>query len=206
LTPDRLQQFKRLLFRLWIFSPERLWLLSTGLGQRGHWMLAFWCKQLNTLIYSNSLAPAASVSPDVHLGHNSIGTVVAGNVQIGARVVIWQGVTLAAGAPRRRRAAASSAVGPDGPDPAVASGFAPTPEAGAAIRIVVEDGVVIGAHAQLLPLRGTLRIGRNARIGAGAIVTKDVPPGATVVSPPARIIEPDAPASSQTPPAEDVAR
>jgi serine O-acetyltransferase len=206
LTPERLQQFKRMLSRLWIFSPERLWLLSIGLRERGHWILAFWCKQLNTLIYSNSLAPAASVSPDVYLGHNSIGTVVAGNVQIGSRVVLWHGVTLAAGAPPRRPAGASQASAAGGPGDGAAEASAAMPAAGAATRIVVEDGVVIGAHAQLLPLRGTLRIGRNARIGAGAVVTEDVPPGATVVSPPARIVERPAPGGTQTPPAEDLAR
>ena len=52
-------------------------------------------------------------------------------------------------------------------------------------QIVVEDGVRIGTNAVLIaPRGGTLRIGRGARIGAGAIVTESVPEGATVVSPP----------------------
>lgn len=48
---------------------------------------------------------------------------------------------------------------------------------------VVEDGVTIGSGATIL---GGLRIGRDALIGAGAVVTKDVEPGATVVGNPAR--------------------
>ena len=44
---------------------------------------------------------------------------------------------------------------------------------------MIEDGVSIGATAVIVsPLEGTLRIGRGARIGAGAVVTKDVPAGA----------------------------
>ncbi len=44
----------------------------------------------------------------------------------------------------------------------------------------VEDGVVIGANAVLL---GPIRVGRGARIGAGAVVRDDVPPGAIVLAP-----------------------
>lgn len=42
----------------------------------------------------------------------------------------------------------------------------------------VEDGVYLGAGAKVL---GGVRIGRGATVGANAVVTKDVPPGATVV-------------------------
>lgn len=45
-------------------------------------------------------------------------------------------------------------------------------------RTVVEDFVSIGANATILP---GVRIGHGAMIGAGAIVTKDVPPHATVI-------------------------
>ncbi len=51
-------------------------------------------------------------------------------------------------------------------------------------RIVVKRGASIGANATLLP---GITIGRNAMIGAGAVVTKDVPPNAVVVGNPARI-------------------
>jgi serine O-acetyltransferase len=42
----------------------------------------------------------------------------------------------------------------------------------------VEDGVYIGAGAKIL---GGVRIGRGANVGANAVITKDVPAGATVV-------------------------
>jgi serine O-acetyltransferase len=56
-------------------------------------------------------------------------------------------------------------------------------------RLIIEDDVHIGAHAVIItPRHGTMRIGRAARIGAGAIVTNDVPAGATMVSPPAEAV------------------
>ncbi len=47
------------------------------------------------------------------------------------------------------------------------------------------NGVVIGAGAKLL---GPISVGDRARIGSNAVVVKDVPPGATAVGIPARII------------------
>ena len=50
---------------------------------------------------------------------------------------------------------------------------------------VVEDGASIGGTATILPGR---RIGRKAMIGAGAVVTRDVPDFAVVVGNPARVV------------------
>lgn len=49
----------------------------------------------------------------------------------------------------------------------------------------IEKGVSIGAGAVVLP---GLRLGRNAMIGAGSVVTRSVPPNAIVVGNPARIV------------------
>lgn len=49
----------------------------------------------------------------------------------------------------------------------------------------IEDGVIVGAGAQLL---GPIRIGKGARIGANAVVVHDVPEGATMVGIPARSV------------------
>ncbi|WP_428827771.1 serine O-acetyltransferase [Azonexus sp. IMCC34842] len=50
---------------------------------------------------------------------------------------------------------------------------------------VIEDDVMIGTGAKIL---GPVRIGRGARIGANAVVVKDVPPGATATGIPARVL------------------
>lgn len=54
----------------------------------------------------------------------------------------------------------------------------------------VEDGVVIGTDAIIL---GPVTIGMGAKIGAGSVVVRSVPPGATVVGVPGRIAGPECP-------------
>ena len=51
------------------------------------------------------------------------------------------------------------------------------------IPTVVERGASLGSGAVIL---GGVRIGRSATVGAGAVVTRDVPPNATVAGIPAR--------------------
>jgi serine O-acetyltransferase len=144
-------------------SPARLWLLSIALRRRGHPRMALWVKKLNSVIYHNSLAPGARVSPDIRFGHHGFGTMIHSNVVIGERVKIWHNVTIAVRG---------------------LSGWK------SEHAIVIEDDVTIGANSVVIsPLEGSLRIGRGARIGAGAVVTHDVPAGATVVSAPARVLE-----------------
>lgn len=172
MSEERLGSLKHTLTKLWLINPEKLWLTSIALQRRGHWRLAFAVKQLNTILYHNSLAPGANVASDILLGHYSHGIVVNSNVDIGRRVKIWHNVTLTAGRPARRGGKA-----PPGPR----------------ARLIVEDGVMIGTNAVIIAPRGrSLRIGRGARIGAGAIVTSDVPARATVVSAPARVLLSDA--------------
>lgn len=52
--------------------------------------------------------------------------------------------------------------------------------------ITIEDNVWIGGGAILLP---GVTIGRNAVIGAGAVVSRDVPPNCVAVGNPARVIK-----------------
>ena len=49
-------------------------------------------------------------------------------------------------------------------------------------------GVIVGANSQVL---GGFEVGDGAKIGSNAVVTKPVPPGATAVGNPARIIQAD---------------
>ena len=47
----------------------------------------------------------------------------------------------------------------------------------------LQDGVIVGSGAQVL---GPVQVGARARVGANAVVTKNVPDGATMVGIPAR--------------------
>ncbi len=58
----------------------------------------------------------------------------------------------------------------------------------------IRRGALISAHAQLL---GPIEIGENARVGASAVVTKDVPEAVTVVGVPAKIVRVHGPASPE---------
>ncbi len=50
---------------------------------------------------------------------------------------------------------------------------------------VVEDGVTIGMNSTML---GRIKLGKNSKIGAGALITHDVPANSTVIGNPAKII------------------
>lgn len=153
-------------------SPLGLWTISSRLHHAGLQKAALLVKRLSFALYHNSLAPEAEFHSDLRFGHHGFGTVIHSNVTIGRNVYIWHNVTIAVRATR----------------------FEPH-------RIHIEDDVRIGANSVIIsPLRGSLTIGRGARIGAGALVVKDVPPGATVRSEPSLVIlpeDPPEPATSQ---------
>lgn len=52
-------------------------------------------------------------------------------------------------------------------------------------RTVIEDGVFVGSDTMLV---APVTLGRNARTGAGSVVTKNVPPDSLAVGVPARVI------------------
>ncbi len=51
----------------------------------------------------------------------------------------------------------------------------------------IGDNVVIGSNACIL---GAIHVGKHARIGSGSVVVREVPPEATVVGVPARVVVP----------------
>jgi acetyltransferase-like isoleucine patch superfamily enzyme len=91
----------------------------------------------------------------------------AGGIEIGCRVGIGPGVRII-----------TSFHGEAGRDVPILS--SPIELAG----VVIEDDCDLGVGATVLP---GVRIGRGAQIGAGAVVTKDVPPYAVAMGVPARV-------------------
>ncbi|MEI5688241.1 serine O-acetyltransferase EpsC [Sphingomonas kyungheensis] len=104
---------------------------------------------------------AIDIHPGATIGRNFFidhGFVVIGETaHIGDDVTIYQCVTL----------------GGTSPDNGVAGKRHPT----------LSDGVIIGSGAQVL---GPILVGERARVGANAVVTRDVPEGAVMVGIPAR--------------------
>jgi len=52
-------------------------------------------------------------------------------------------------------------------------------------KVIIEEGAWIGARAIILP---GVKVGHKAVVGAGSVVTKDVPPYCIVVGSPAKLI------------------
>jgi serine O-acetyltransferase len=156
-----------------ILSARRLWVISSKLHHAGHPRLARVLKNFNSMLYHNSLPPEVTLSPDVRLGHHGVGTVLHPKVTIGKHVKIFQNVTMAVRPPNAPQ------------------------------RIVIEDGVVIGANAVIMtPRNRSVRIGQGARVGAGAVVTHDVPPRTIAISQPVEL-RPRSPAGAGTDHVED---
>jgi UDP-2-acetamido-3-amino-2,3-dideoxy-glucuronate N-acetyltransferase len=121
--------------------------------------------------------PGARIGADCNVCDNVF---VENDVVVGDRVTIKCGVQLWDGV----RLADDVFVGPN-----VTFTNDPFPRSRAYPEVfgqtVVGVGASIGANATILP---GLTIGRQAMIGAGAVVTKDVPPNAIVLGNPARIV------------------
>lgn len=107
-------------------------------------------------------------------------TLIDGDVVIGDRVTVKSGVQIWDG----------SVIGHDvfiGPNATFSNDLYPKskqyPEK--FYGVIIQNGASIGANATLLP---GITIGEKALVGAGAVVTKDVPARAVVVGNPARII------------------
>jgi len=119
----------------------------------------------------------AEIGQDCNICAHSL---IEGDVIVGDRVTVKSGVFLWDGT----RVADDVFIGPNATftnDPLPRSKAYPEVFEG----IILEKGSSIGANATILP---GVRVGEYAMVGAGAVVTKDVPPYAVVVGNPARVI------------------
>lgn len=133
----------------------------------GHWLygggLYFLARLLNHVA---RFLTAIDIHPGARIGRNFFidhgFTVIGETADIGDDVTIYQNVTL--------------------------GGTNPSTGVGGKRHPTLCDGVVIGSGAQIL---GPVEIGAGGKVGANAVVTKDVAPGATVVGIPAKPVPVD---------------
>ena len=130
---------------------------ALGFHRVAHWLFAgrlyFLARFVNHL---GRMLTAIDIHPGATIGRNFFidhGFVVIGETaEIGDDVTIYQQVTL--------------------------GGTNPTNGEAGKRHPTLQDGVIIGSGAQVL---GPITVGARARIGANSVVTRDVPPGATMV-------------------------
>jgi len=126
--------------------------------------LARFVSQFARFVTSIEIHPGATIGDRFFVDHG-VGVVIGETSHIGDDVTLYQGVTL--------------------------GGTSPSVDSHTQVDIkrhpTLQDGVIIGSGAQVL---GPISIGKDARIGANAVVTSDVPQGMTAVGIPARVVMP----------------
>ncbi|MEO9600980.1 serine O-acetyltransferase EpsC [Parasphingorhabdus sp.] len=131
--------------------------LALGLHRFAHWLfkgeLYFCARFIN---HFSRFFTAIDIHPGAKIGRHLFidhgFTVIGETVEIGDNVTIYQCVTL--------------------------GGTNPTNGVGGKRHPTIEDDVILGSGAQVL---GPVTVGKRSRVGANAVVTQDVPEGATMV-------------------------
>ena len=131
--------------------------LAVGMHKIAHWLFEAKMYFLARLV--NHIArwmTAIDIHPGAKIGKNFFidhgFTVIGETAEIGDNVTIYQCVTL--------------------------GGTNPTNGVGGKRHPTLEDNVIIGSGAQVI---GPITVGARARVGANAVVTDDVPEGATMI-------------------------
>ena len=138
--------------------------VSHGAWGRGWRLLGRFIAHIGKILTGIEIHPAAQIGRRFVIDHGT-GVVVGETSIIGDDVTLYQAVTL--------------------------GGIAPSVDSGSQVdqkrHPTVEDGAIIGSGAQVL---GPITIGKGARVGANAVVTRDLAAGVTAVGIPARVIMP----------------
>ena len=139
-------------------NPSTIWWLSCQAYRQKMIFIARILKAVNFLIFHAVLPYEAEIERDIQLEHYGLGIVIHPNVKIGYRVKIYQHVTLAT-----------------------------ETWIGSEHKIFIDDDVMLGAGAVVVGRTDkSITVGAGAKVGANAVVTRDVLAGSTVVGVPAR--------------------
>src|SRR6266851_6369324 len=143
-----------------------------------HWLwnhnfllLARWLSHVGRVLTGIEIHPGAQIGRRLFIDHG-MGVVIGETAEIGDDCTLYNGVTLGGTRPSRE-------------------------QGGQKRHPTLGNDVIVGSGARVL---GPMRIGDGARIGAGAVVLKEVPDGATMVGNPARQVSRRS-VSDESPPA-----
>ena len=125
------------------FHARQLHRLAFRLHSRKRHLLARAVSHLNRALTGIEIHPAATIGEGLFIDHG-MGVVIGETAEIGDDVMLYQGVTLGGTSRLHEKR-----------------------------HPTLRDGVVVGAHAQLI---GAIEVGEGARVGAGSVVVTDVPP------------------------------
>src|SRR5579862_7453086 len=131
--------------------------LAHWLWERGWYLSGRLVSHIGRMLTGIEIHPGAKIGKRLFIDHG-MGVVIGQTAEIGDDCTLYDGVTLGGTRPTKDQ-----------------SGHKRHPTLG--------NNVIVGAGAKVL---GPLKIGNGARIGAAAVVLKEVPPGATMVGNPAR--------------------
>ncbi len=145
------------------FQAIMLYRVANACWRRGAHLLGRWISAIGRIITGIEIHPGATIGERFFIDHG-MGVVVGETAEIGDDVTLYQGVTLG------------------GVSPSVDSDS----QRNTKRHPTLLDGVIVGSGAQVL---GPITVGRCARVGANAVVTKDVQDCATIVGIPGRAVQ-----------------
>lgn len=145
------------------FQAVMLYRLANACWRRHWYLLGRWISALGRVLTGIEIHPGATIGERFFIDHG-MGVVIGETAEIGDDVTLYQGVTLG------------------GTSPSVDSDS----QRNVKRHPTLLDNVIVGSGAQIL---GPFTVGRCARIGANAVVTKEVPEGATIVGIPGRAVQ-----------------
>lgn len=144
------------------FHALQLYRLAHVVWEHGWRLVGRVISHIGRVTTGIEIHPAAKIGNRLFIDHG-MGVVIGETAEIGDDVTLYHGVTL--------------------------GGISPSVDSGSQVNRkrhpTLEDGVIVGSGAQIL---GPITVGAEARVGANAVVVKDVEPGATMVGIPARAI------------------
>jgi serine O-acetyltransferase len=144
-----------------------------------HWLwVRKWLLLGRFISHLGRLATGIEIHPGAKIGRrffidHGMGVVIGETAEIGEGVTLYHDVTLG------------------GILPSVNSGA----QANTKRHTTLEDNVIVGSGAQIL---GGFTVGKDARVGANAVVLAEVPAGATVVGIPAKAVSAPKPVAAKS--------